>query len=97
MIMGWWTISGEALMDALEQAHDGTDPSVVYAEFYANSDVSKPSDDEPPAVTDAEVEAATLWLLRNIDMLEPDPRDVDTEAIREQVRGALEAAAEVRP
>lgn len=37
--MGWWTISGAALLDALKRAHDGEDPDIVYAELYANSDV----------------------------------------------------------
>lgn len=34
----WWTINGQCLMDALGQAHDGTDPSIVYLELIANSD-----------------------------------------------------------
>lgn len=37
--LGWWTISGEALMDALYRAHDGDDPGLVYLELLANSDV----------------------------------------------------------
>jgi len=37
--LGWWTISGVALLDALKRAHDGDDPDIVYAELYANSDV----------------------------------------------------------
>ncbi|HET6916615.1 MAG TPA: hypothetical protein VFH56_11050 [Acidimicrobiales bacterium] len=37
--LGWWTISGEALMDALRRAHDGEDPDLIYTEQYANSDV----------------------------------------------------------
>lgn len=36
--LGWWTISGEALLAALHRAKDGDDPDVVYAELYANSD-----------------------------------------------------------
>lgn len=36
--LGWWTISGEDLLAALREAHDGADPDVVYAELYANSD-----------------------------------------------------------
>ncbi len=35
--LGWWTISGEALLEALQQVHDGDLPDVVYAEMYANS------------------------------------------------------------
>lgn len=38
MALGWWTISGEALLDLLRQAHDGSDPDLLYAEHYANSD-----------------------------------------------------------
>ena len=38
----WWTINGEALMEALRQAHDGTDPDIVYLELVANSDVESP-------------------------------------------------------
>lgn len=36
--LGWWAISGDALLEALRRAHDGEDPDVVYAELYANSD-----------------------------------------------------------
>ncbi len=37
--LGWWTISGEAFLDALRRAHKGEDPDVLYAEHYANSEV----------------------------------------------------------
>ena len=36
--LGWWTISGEAFLDALRRAHQGEDPDILYAEHYANSD-----------------------------------------------------------
>ena len=36
--LGWWTISGEAFIDALRRAHAGEDPDLLYAEHYANSD-----------------------------------------------------------
>jgi hypothetical protein len=36
--LGWWTISGEALLDLLRRCHDGEDPDLVYAEAYANCD-----------------------------------------------------------
>ena len=36
--MGWWAISGVALLAALRRAHDGENPDVLYAELYANSD-----------------------------------------------------------
>lgn len=38
--LGWWTISGEDLLAALRRAHDGHDPDTLYAEMYANSDVT---------------------------------------------------------
>lgn len=34
--LGWWTISGAALLDALRRAAAGEDPDWVYAELYAN-------------------------------------------------------------
>lgn len=37
MALGWWAISGEALLDMLRRTHAGEDPDVVYAEEYANS------------------------------------------------------------
>ena len=40
---GWWTMSGECFIEALRRAHAGEDPEIVYAEWYANSDVEKPS------------------------------------------------------
>ena len=36
--LGWWTISGAALLDMLRQVSAGADPDMVYAEAYANSD-----------------------------------------------------------
>jgi hypothetical protein len=34
--LGWWTISGEALLDALRRVAAGESPDLVYAELYAN-------------------------------------------------------------
>lgn len=42
--LGWWTISGAALMAALHRAHNGEDPDLVYAELYANSEVERYGD-----------------------------------------------------
>ena len=42
--LGWWAISGEALMYALRRVADGDDPDVVYAEMYANSEVESGED-----------------------------------------------------
>lgn len=36
--LGWWSISGEALLDLLRRAHDGEDPDLLYAEEYANAE-----------------------------------------------------------
>ena len=36
--LGWWTISGAALLDALRRVAEGADPDLVYAELYANSE-----------------------------------------------------------
>lgn len=36
---GWWAMSGEAFMAALRRAHEGENPDLIYAEWYANSDV----------------------------------------------------------
>jgi hypothetical protein len=36
--LGWWTISGEALLSMLRRAHNGEDPDLLYAEEYANAD-----------------------------------------------------------
>lgn len=36
--LGWWTISGEALLHMLRRVADGDDPDLVYAEEYANSE-----------------------------------------------------------
>lgn len=35
--LGWWAISGEAILDMLRRAHAGEDPDLIYAEEYANS------------------------------------------------------------
>ena len=34
----WWSINGQVLLDALNRAHNGDDPDVVYLELFANSD-----------------------------------------------------------
>ena len=36
----WWVINGEHLMNALIVSHGGDDPSIVYMELIANSEVS---------------------------------------------------------
>jgi hypothetical protein len=39
--LGWWVISGEALLDGLRRCAKGEDPDLVYAELYANSDIER--------------------------------------------------------
>lgn len=46
----WWTIHGQALIDALRRAHAGDAPEVVYAELYANSTHDRP----PPSADKAD-------------------------------------------
>lgn len=36
-ITSWWTISGQALMDALRRVQNGDSPDIVYLELSANS------------------------------------------------------------
>jgi hypothetical protein len=36
----WWSISEERLLDLLRRAHNGEDPELLYAEQYANADVT---------------------------------------------------------
>ncbi|MGV8874845.1 MAG: hypothetical protein ACOH2Q_20110 [Rhodococcus sp. (in: high G+C Gram-positive bacteria)] len=36
--LGWWAISGVALLESLKRTANGEDPDLVYAELYANSD-----------------------------------------------------------
>lgn len=35
--LGWWAISGDALIAALRRASSGEDPDLLYAELYANT------------------------------------------------------------
>jgi hypothetical protein len=37
--LGWWCISGEALLDMLRRVQAGEDPDLVYAEEYVNSEI----------------------------------------------------------
>ena len=39
--LGWWAISGDDLLAALRRANSGEDPDLLYAEFYANSDIEQ--------------------------------------------------------
>lgn len=36
--LGWWSISGEALLDMLKRTAAGEDPDLVYAEEYVNAE-----------------------------------------------------------
>jgi len=42
---GWWTMSGDDFIEALRRAHAGESPDLVYAEWYANSEVERFGDD----------------------------------------------------
>ena len=44
--LGWWSISGEGLLDMMRRCANGEDPDHVYAEEYANSDREYPTDGE---------------------------------------------------
>lgn len=39
--LGWWAISGDAILNALRRAHDGEDPDILYAELYANTEADR--------------------------------------------------------
>jgi len=41
--LGWFAISGEALLDSLRRASEGENPDVIYAEVYANSTTEAPA------------------------------------------------------
>lgn len=43
--LGWWTLPGEDLMEAMRRAHAGESPELIYAEMYANSRVEQPEGD----------------------------------------------------
>jgi len=36
-VLGWWAISGEALMQGLRRVAAGESPDLIYAELYANT------------------------------------------------------------
>lgn len=40
--LGWWVIGGSELLAILRRVAEGELPDLVYAETYANSEVSKP-------------------------------------------------------
>lgn len=42
--LGWWAISGAALLDMLRRVQQGEDPDLVYAEEYANSKIERPGE-----------------------------------------------------
>jgi hypothetical protein len=39
--LGWWCISGEDLLDMLRRAAAGEEADLLYAELYANSEVTE--------------------------------------------------------
>jgi hypothetical protein len=39
--MSWWVVSAESFLEALRRAHAGEDPDLLYAEWYANSEVEQ--------------------------------------------------------
>ncbi len=40
--LGWWSISGEALLELLRRVAAGENPDLVYAEAYANCEIERP-------------------------------------------------------
>lgn len=42
---GWWAMSSDAFIAALRRAFAGEDPDLIYAEWYANSDIEHPGED----------------------------------------------------
>lgn len=46
MAESWWVISSGTFIDALNRAHAGEDPELIYLEIYANSDIID-ADGEP--------------------------------------------------
>jgi hypothetical protein len=46
--LGWWVISGEALMEMLQEVKDGGDVDLIYMEHYANSDHEHVNEDGTP-------------------------------------------------
>lgn len=38
----WWVIGGDVFKEALQRAHEGEDPDLLYTEFYANSEEETP-------------------------------------------------------
>jgi hypothetical protein len=43
--LGWWVISGEALLDLLRRAAAGEDADALYAEEYANAGHELPGEE----------------------------------------------------
>jgi hypothetical protein len=37
--MGWWTLSGEDFLAAMQRAHAGESPDLLYAEYFANATI----------------------------------------------------------
>lgn len=38
--LGWFFLPGETLLEALERVQQGHEPALVFAQLYANSDVT---------------------------------------------------------
>lgn len=44
----YWAINGQVLLDALNRAHDGDDPDIIYLELFANSDTVEIEEEGTP-------------------------------------------------
>lgn len=44
--LGWWTISGEEFLHSMHRAANGESPDLIYAELYANSEVTRPAEED---------------------------------------------------
>lgn len=44
--LGWWCIHGATILTALHAVHEGQHPDLVYAELYANAEVTDHSKDD---------------------------------------------------
>ncbi len=73
--LGWWSISGDALLGALRAVARGGDPDTVYTELYANSD------QEPPPTIEERAERAAPALTSLLTSWGPKQREAVALAV----------------
>jgi hypothetical protein len=75
--LGYWVMSGEALLEMLREVAAGADPDLVYAENYANADMENYRNEERALTVRVSSHMAEqlkigMWFNGTVNLIEDD-------------------------